>query len=146
MAQRSTPHASGPPYAGGCHCGSLRFAATLGPVDAGWCHCEICRRTTGAPALVWGSFPVGAFAYVKGTPTVYRSSARGQREFCAACGAQVAYREHGAAIVDVNVGCLDHPEGIEPRCHLWTASRIAWFETADALPRYAGAAPERPRA
>ena len=145
MTHPGTTMPPGAPYAGGCHCGSLRFAATLGPIDVGYCHCRICQRTTGAPALVWGSFPVGSFAYVKGAPTVYRSSERGQREFCPVCGAQIAYRAVGAGTIDVNVGCLDHPEGIEPRSHIWTSSRIAWFDTADALPRFAGAAPERPR-
>ena len=146
MTTRRTPLDPDAPYAGGCHCGSLRFAATLGPIDAGYCHCRICQRTTGAPVLVWGSFPVGSFAYVKGAPAIYRSSQHGRREFCALCGTQIAYREADAATVDVNLGSLDHPEGIEPRHHLWTASRIAWFDTADALPRFEGAGPERPRA
>jgi len=136
-----------PTHPGGCLCGALRFRSEAEPVASGYCHCRLCQRSTGAPVLAWGSFPVGSFAYVEGAPTVYRSSDHGQREFCARCGTQIAYREsRGARTVDVNLASLDHPEAVPPRHHLWTRSRIAWFDTADALPRFEGAGPEQPRA
>ena len=134
-------------HRGGCLCGAIRFLSEADPVASGYCHCRICQRSTGAPVLAWGSFPVASFAYVEGIPTVYRSSDDGQREFCARCGTQVAYREsRDAASVDVNLASLDRPDAVLPRYHLWTGSRIAWFDTADALPRFEGARPEQPRA
>ncbi len=124
---------------GGCLCGSLRFASEAPPNDTGYCHCRLCQLSTGAPALVWATFCLETFAYEKGTPTIYRSSPHGQREFCGICGTQIAYRVTDAAsTVDVNVGCLDAPEEVQPRCHTWYASRIPWFETADDLPRFEG--------
>jgi hypothetical protein len=134
-------------YAGGCVCGAIRFASAAGPVASGYCHCRLCQRSSGAPVLAWASFPVATFAYLEGAPSVYRSSDHGQREFCARCGTQIAYREiRGAATVDVNLASLDRPEAVPPRRHVWTGSRIPWFETADALPRFEGAGPEQPRA
>ena len=134
-------------YLGGCLCGAIRFASEADPVASGYCHCRVCQRSSGAPVLAWGSFPVVSFAYIEGAPTIYRSSEHGQREFCARCGTQVAYREsRDAATVDVNLASLDRPEAVPPRYHLWTRSRVAWFETADALPRFEGAGPEQPRA
>ena len=134
-------------HRGGCLCGAIRFASEADPVATGYCHCRLCQRSTGAPVLAWGSFPVASFAYVAGAPAVYRSSDHGQREFCARCGTQIAYRESvDAKSVDVNLASLDRPERVAPRCHLWTRSRIPWFETADALPRFEAAAPEQPRA
>ena len=127
---------------GGCLCGNLRFASQAPPKDTGYCHCRLCRRSTGAPALVWASFPLETFAYEKGTPTIYHSSPHGQREFCGVCGTQIGYRvTDGASTVDINVGCLDSPEEFPPQSHTWDASRIAWFETADELPRYEGDGP-----
>jgi hypothetical protein len=41
--------------------------------------------------------------------------------------------------LDVTLASLDEPAGVRPTHHIWTASRIAWFETKDDLPRY----PER---
>lgn len=142
-----TTRAHGSAHPGGCLCGAIRFLSQADPIASGYCHCRLCQRSTGAPVLAWGSFPVAAFAYVEGAPRVYRSSDHGQREFCARCGTQIAYREtRDAATVDVNLGSLDRPESVVPRHHVFTGSRIAWFETADALPRFEGALPEQPRA
>jgi hypothetical protein len=39
----------------------------------------------------------------------------------------------------VTLASLDEPAVVRPSHHIWTSSRIAWFDTADDLPRY----PER---
>ena len=36
----------------------------------------------------------------------------------------------------MNLVTLDHPEQVAPQYHIWTDSRIPWFDTADSLPRY----------
>ncbi len=124
---------------GGCLCGSLRYRVDAEPLDAGYCHCSMCRRSTGAPVLAWASIPVASFAYTKGRPAIYQSSSWGQREFCASCGAQICYRDQGAAeTVEINVGGLDAPASSPPRHHIFTGDRIPWFETTDELPRYEG--------
>ena len=127
---------------GGCLCGALRYAAHGEPVDVGYCHCRICQRSSEAPVLAWASFPNDAFAYTKGSPATYRSSPRAGREFCAACGTQVAFREDGATSVDLNIGSLDQPGSLVPQYHIWTQSRIPRFETADELQRYPDAGPD----
>ena len=40
------------------------------------------------------------------------------------------------ADVYVSVCALDDPETLAPEIHIWTSDRLAWFETADELPRY----------
>jgi hypothetical protein len=124
-------------HVGGCACGRLRFRSVAAPVDTGYCHCRLCQRTTGAPLLAYVSFPVAAFAYSTGTPSRYPSSALGVREFCGACGTQIAFRGTGAATVDVNVGALDQPGAYPPGKHIWCDSAIGWLELADGLPRFA---------
>lgn len=132
-------------YAGGCLCGSLRYGISAAALDSGYCHCRLCQRSTGAPVLAWASFPAGAFAYLKGAPATYRSSATGSREFCATCGTQIAFRgDTTPERVEVNLGSLDSPASVEPRQHIYTASRIPWFDTADRLPRYPDAGPAAP--
>ncbi len=124
---------------GGCLCGALRYRVDAAPRDTGYCHCTMCRRSTGAPVLAWASVSAAAFAYTKGRAAIYQSSSRGQREFCATCGAQICYRDQGSAeTVEINTGCLDDPAAVPPRRHIYDADRIPWFETADDLPRYAG--------
>jgi hypothetical protein len=133
----------GTTFDGGCLCGELRYTARRSPIDAGYCHCRLCQRSSGAPALAWASFPERAVVYVKGAPSIYRSSSHGQREFCGACGCQIAYREsEDATTVDVNLATLDDPGALRPEYHVWTMSRIPWFDVADDLPRYADAGPD----
>ena len=130
-------------HLGGCACGRLRFRSTAAPLDTGYCHCRLCQRTTGAPLLAYVSFPVAAFAYTAGAPSRNASSAIGAREFCAACGTQIAFRRAvGATTVDVNVGAMDAPAAYPPGHHIWCESTIPWLAIADALPRYARAADE----
>jgi hypothetical protein len=124
-------------YVGGCCCGALRYECSSPPSECGYCHCRLCQRTSAAPALVFASFPVEDFRYSSGTPAIYCSSAHGNREFCSTCGTQITYRDvQGAISVDVNVGSLDDPSAVSPEYHIWCQSQIAWFDTADTLPRY----------
>ena len=130
-------------FQGGCLCEDLRYCAEREPLDVGYCHCRICQRSTGSPVLVWASFPTDAFAYRRGSPAIYRSSSHGQREFCSRCGCQIAYREIAAPTsVDVNLASFDDPELLEPRRHIFTESRICWFDTSDDLPRFPDAGPQ----
>jgi hypothetical protein len=96
----------------------------------------MCQRSSGAPAQVWAIFAPEAFRYVEGTPAVFRFSDWGRREFCAACGSQLVFRD--ADGVSLNVPCLDDPDALPPARHIWTGSRLAWFEVADDLPRHPG--------
>ena len=36
----------------------------------------------------------------------------------------------------MTLASLDQPQAVRPSHHIWTASRIAWFDIADDLPRY----------
>ena len=93
--------------------------------------------------LAWLTVPVGGFAYTKGRPAEFRSSAHGQREFCGVCGTQLVFRNSTTPMtVDVTVASLDDPAAVAPEYHIWRASRIPWFETTDALPRHDDAGPD----
>lgn len=123
---------------GGCLCGALRYRAAEAPTSTGYCHCRLCQRSTGAPVLAFASVPFNSFVFRKGQPARYSSSANGERWFCALCGTQIAYCDKvNPSSVDINVGSLDHPESVPPQHHIFTSSRIEWFNTDDDLPRYA---------
>lgn len=124
-------------YEGGCLCGALRYSSSVDPIDAGYCHCRMCQKISGATVLPWASFSSGDFSYTQGQPKIYKSSDWGQREFCEACGSQIAFRGTVSDdAVEINVGTLDDPEIITPEYHVWCDSQVSWFDTADELPRY----------
>jgi hypothetical protein len=125
------------PLEGGCLCGAVRYRIDAEPEHAGYCHCRICQRAAGAPVVAWLTVALAAFAWTKGEPVVYRSSAKAERLFCGACGTQLVFREVALpGELDVTLASLDEPAGIPPSHHIWTSSRIPWFDVADDLPRH----------
>ena len=122
---------------GGCLCGEIRYRITAVPVEALYCHCRMCRRAHGAPIVAWLTVPLEAFTVTAGAPVGYRSSATAWRHFCGRCGTPLTWREADhPRLVDVSIASFDNPEAAEPTLHVWTDSRIPWFDTADHLPRY----------
>ena len=125
------------PLEGGCLCGAVRYRIGAAPDHAGYCHCRMCQRASGAPVVPWLTIASEAFVWTKGEPAAYRSSAKAERLFCGACGTQLVFREFGqSGELDVTLASLDNPAAVRPTHHIWTSSRIAWFDTADDLPRY----------
>lgn len=122
-------------HEGGCLCGRVRFRFQGAPLDTGYCHCRMCQRSSGAPAQPFVSVPIGAFSYTGEPPQVYRSSEWGERRFCPSCGSQLEYREReNPSEVSLNAGCLDEPGRFPPGRHIYTQSRLAWFDAAADLP------------
>jgi len=124
---------------GGCLCGAVRYAISPGDIaESGYCHCRTCQRQSGAPVVAFFAVAPGRFRYVGGAPSSWRASSHASREFCARCATYIVFREDDpAATVSVNTATLDEPALVPPEFHIWTESRIGWFETADALPRHA---------
>ena len=123
----------------GCACGAIRYELRSAPFDAGWCHCRICQLVSGAPAMVFASVPAGDLVFSRGEGEVKRfdSSGFGYRLFCGACGTPLVIRvDHQPETVDFTVATLDDPDSFAPGFHIFRASRVAWFETTDDLPRH----------
>lgn len=46
--------------------------------------------------------------------------------------------------MDVSIASLDTPDAVPPTLHIWTESKVAWFDARDHLPRYpTGERPKR---
>jgi hypothetical protein len=132
-------------FEGGCLCGAIRYVSTAAPTRCVVCHCGDCRKHSGAPCLSFVHFPVEAFAWTTGKPRRFRSSEFAERGFCPTCGSTLTMHEEVLEDrVQVSLGSLDHPERVSPDDHVWTRSRIPWFEIDDALPRYSTSSPAAP--
>jgi hypothetical protein len=122
---------------GGCACGAIRYRLASQPGDAGYCHCRICQLTGGAPVMAFATVPRGGLVVLRGDPAARRSSPFGQRWFCRDCGTPLAIMvTHQPETIDFAIATLDDPEAVPPGFHIWTRSRIGWFETADPLDRH----------
>jgi hypothetical protein len=122
---------------GGCLCGAIRYELASVPFDAGYCHCGICRRASGAPVLAFATVPLDDFVVRTGKPRRFRSSNFGERWFCGDCGTPLAMHvDHQPDTIDFTVASLDLPELVVPAFHIFFASRVGWFDTADDSPRH----------
>jgi len=122
---------------GGCLCGKVRYRVTGSPNNVTYCHCETCRRAAGSPVVVWAEYPVSRVELDQSAMQFYTSSDIAERGFCPRCGSTLTFQyTRGRENIDVSVATLDDPARLPPEDHLWTRSRIDWFEVEDSLPRY----------
>jgi hypothetical protein len=130
---------------GGCACGAVRYELRSEPFDCGWCHCRTCQLSSGAPAMAFASVPAGDLVWTEGADKVrsFKSSGFGHRSFCGLCGTPFLMEvDHQPETVDFSVVTLDSPERVAPGFHIFWASRVAWFEPGDSLPRHARFRPD----
>ncbi|MCA8887852.1 MAG: GFA family protein [Parvularculaceae bacterium] len=122
---------------GGCLCGAVRYRVEGAVEESGYCHCRTCQRQSGAPVVAWFAVKPAQFAYLSGAPSTFRASSRAGREFCSRCGTYLVFREDDEKeTLSVNTATLDDPAVMAPEFHIHYGSKIAWFETADDLPRH----------
>jgi hypothetical protein len=125
---------------GGCACGAVRYELRSEPFEAGWCHCTTCQRLSGAPGMVYASVGRGDFVYVKGAGVVrgVALSRFARRAFCGDCGSPLTITyDFQPETIDFTIATLDEPGRVSPAAHIFWASRPAWFEIEDGLPRHA---------
>ena len=130
---------------GGCFCGAVRYRLASEPFDTGWCHCRVCQRISGAPALVFTTVPVADFVVEQGREAIgtTRPTDFGERQFCTRCGTPLTIAvDFQPETIDVAAATLDEPEKVKPGFHIFYASRIAWAEAGDSLPRHGEFRPE----
>ncbi|RGP40841.1 Centromere protein [Altererythrobacter insulae] len=100
---------------GGCHCGAVRFEATVDSRPEVWdCNCSICSKS----AYLHLFIPHEDFR-LKASPEAQTSYRFGKKEaehlFCKSCGVKSFYqpRSHPNDW-SVNLRCLDNPDALTP--------------------------------
>ena len=126
-------------HEGGCFCNAVRYRIT-GPIESvGHCHCNSCRRSAGATFVTWFTIERELFAWTAGAPRQYVSSPGVTREFCSACGTELAYSsERGPETIDITMGSLDCAAGHPADRHIWTANKLEWLHLDEHLPAHEG--------
>jgi hypothetical protein len=123
-----------PLHTGGCQCGALRFAVYAEPKRIGLCHCRMCQKAVGGPFIVLAEVPWGDFAWTRGQPASFQSSSRAARDFCAACGTPLSYRQIGGSVIELTSGSFDNPDRIVPTYEVGIESQLDWVDHIGALP------------
>lgn len=116
---------------GGCQCGAVRYALYATP-EGSICHCRMCQKAVGGPFAALAKLAKADFAWTRGTPGAFRSSASAFRDFCPACGTPLTFRYPDAPHMEVTIGSLDNPAAVPPQRNYGAESRLPWI--ADLLP------------
>lgn len=128
MADRS------PFLTGGCQCGAVRFALYAPPGKTSICHCRMCQKAVAGPFAAFAEIPHGDFAWTRGQPATFRSSSLADRDFCAACGTPLSYRQIGGPVIELLAGAFDRPDMVTPTYEVGIESKLAWLAHLQALP------------
>ena len=97
-------------YAGGCHCGAVRYSVSTDLAQLFDCNCSRCRRA----AFVMAAVPASDFMLERGEEALTRYQFNHpaiDHLFCKTCGIQSFSRgtaRDGTATVVINVGCLEN--------------------------------------
>jgi hypothetical protein len=125
---------------GSCHCGHIRYEATVDPERATICHCTDCQKLTGTAYRVSVPAEEGSFRLLTGHPSVYvklgDSGARRAQAFCPNCGSPLyTYDADTPKIYGLRVGCIDERAALVPRKQKWCRSALAWTESLANMER-----------
>jgi hypothetical protein len=123
-----------PVLTGGCQCGAVRFAVYAAPLRIGLCHCRMCQKAVGGPFISLADVRHDDFAWTRGKPAVFRSSSIAERDFCAACGTPLSYRQIGGGRIELTTGSFDRPEQVVPTYATGMESHLSWVGFIGELP------------
>lgn len=115
---------------GGCQCGRVRYTAQVDPEQAYLCHCRMCQRATGGVSAAFIGLLKSRIVW-DSQPDLYASSPIAKRPFCRECGTPLGFMFDEGENMDITVGSLDEPYGIEPHWH-FASEKIheAWLDTS----------------
>jgi hypothetical protein len=121
---------------GQCHCGHVRFEATLDPERVAICHCTDCQMFSSAP------FRVGVraqdFRVSAAKPKVYVKTADSGRKrnqaFCPECGTPIYTSPvEDPSVITLRIGTLRERSALSPKLQIWCESRCGWVRDLDAI-------------
>ena len=123
-----------PLHRGGCQCGAVRYALYAEPYGPHICHCRMCQKAFGSFFAALTVVDLHDFAWTRGAPTVFLSSARVERGFCSACGTPLSFRHLETERINLSIGSLDAPARVRPERQIGIEARVPWFSELAALP------------
>lgn len=125
---------------GCCHCGAIRYVATIDPANLSVCHCTDCQTLSGSPyrvSILCGPEDIDINA---GTPRVYRKIGDSGRTrlqyFCGDCGTPLfaSDADPDIGVWSLRWGSVTQRHDLRPTRQIWCRSAEAWIGDVAALP------------
>lgn len=123
---------------GQCHCGTVRWSATLPPKIVINCHCNMCRKLSGADYSSWVVFPASQFRLLAGEQSVsrYQATAHTFKSFCSTCGSTVSAINNSKFpdCIYVARGNITDDIDLPVQFQVFTNDKAPWVFLSDSIP------------
>lgn len=123
---------------GECLCGSVEYSIEDDLIYSGYCHCSECRRWTGAPFSATGGVKNTKFSLVKGELSLssFKKGENSNSYFCSRCSSILYGEVPEHDMTYIMLGTLTEEPALKPQWHIYTGSKVNWFQILDGLPQY----------
>src|SRR5262245_21103009 len=94
----------------------------------------MCQRAGAGPFASFADVRHEDFAWTRGKPATFRSSTIAERDFCAACGTPLSYRQIGGPHIELTTGSFDKPQRVVPTYATGAESQLSWTAAIGDFP------------
>jgi hypothetical protein len=125
---------------GGCHCGAIKYSATINPDAVGICHCHDCQVLSGTAFRVAVGTKEADFRLQSGTPKIYVKTAESgnprEQAFCGDCGSHIYATSVGGEdrMLMLRAGTLSQFGDLTPARQIWAGESHAWTQNIGSMP------------
>jgi len=114
---------------GRCHCGAIRYEASVSPKLVSICHCNDCQTMSGAPYRVNASALRATFK-LTGAPKNYVKIGSSGDEvvttFCGDCGSALFSYKEGNDFLNLRLGAISQRAQLAPMAQGFCDSGLPW--------------------
>jgi hypothetical protein len=121
---------------GGCLCGAVEYQITGSCSNMLNCHCGLCRKSHGSLFATFTSVPKDKLVFTCGEEQIrhYSVSPHLARSWCGICGTTLPFLE--GLNYSVPAGTLKDNIQATIVGHIFTASKVPWYDITDDLRQY----------
>jgi hypothetical protein len=94
----------------------------------------MCQKAVAGPFVALAEVRHEDFAWTRGKPAFFRSSTIAERDFCAACGTPLSYRQIGGPHIELTTGSFDEPGRVVPTYATGIESKLSWVDLIGTFP------------
>ena len=134
-------------YKGSCLCNKITYQLNQTNFDPlAHCHCTMCRKFHGAAFATLLTVNKDNLEFLSGAVNLkvfeaLRDGVATKRTFCSECGSSLLFEsKHNAQnnTVELAISSLDQDIEVFVDGHIYTATKVNWFDINDKLPKYMG--------
>jgi len=126
---------------GSCLCKQVTFEVSTFQGPIGHCHCKMCQKFHGAAFSTFVEVNKIDLNWLSGQELLKEYCADNDtvRTFCSCCGSSLLFESkynRRTGSVEIALATFDSIETLHADAHIYTESKVDWFEINDDLPQY----------